>query len=98
MGMKFGKGALLLVLLSLAAMVATACGGSSLGAASVKAEQPSNPGPAQVALGDGPAGIAGSRFTDPDVVINLTADVVQWQVLDGETVEVEDDTVGGTDD
>ena len=47
-----------------------------------------NPGPAQVALGDGPAGVAGSRFTDPDVEINLTADVFQWEVLDGEFVEV----------
>ena len=42
----------------------------------------------QITLGDGPAGIAGSRFTDPDVEINLTADVVQWEILDGEFVEV----------
>ena len=39
-------------------------------------------GPAQVALGDGPAGVEGSRFTDPDVEIDLTAEVVQWEVLE----------------
>ncbi|MCH8841193.1 MAG: multicopper oxidase domain-containing protein, partial [Planctomycetes bacterium] len=66
----------------------TACGGSSTAVDTVSAQQPSNPGPAQVALGDGPAGVAGSRFTDPDLEVNLTADVVQWEVLDGEFVEV----------
>ncbi len=66
----------------------TACGGSAPVVDTAAASEPSNPGPAQVTLGDGPPGIAGSRFTDPDVEINLTADVVQWEVLDGEIVEV----------
>ena len=86
------------------ALLAAACGdGDSAdntrvdGAARVQASdfagdaadgQPSNPGPAQVTLGDGPAGIAGSRFTDPDVEINLTAEVVSWEVLGGEFVEI----------
>ena len=65
-----------------------ACGGTVRVADITSASEPSNPGPAQVTLGDGPAGIAGSRFTDPDVEINLTADVVQWEVLDGEIAEV----------
>ncbi|MCI0878783.1 MAG: hypothetical protein J4N78_07860, partial [Chloroflexi bacterium] len=82
MGAKFRIGILILALLSLATIGAVAWG------VTVAAEQPSNPGPAKVTLGDGPAGIAGSRFTDPDVEINLTADVVQWEVLDGEFVEV----------
>ena len=86
MGARFGIG--LLTLAMLVAIVAMACGASSAVVDIAAAEQPSNPGPAQVTLGDGPAGIAGSRFTDPDVEINLTADVVQGEVLDGEIAEV----------
>lgn len=88
MGEAPGKRFLLMALFALVAIVAIACGGSSEAAESPTVGEPSNPGPAQVILGDGPAGIAGSRFTDPDVVINLTAGVFQWQVLDGETVEI----------
>ena len=85
---KFKIRVLILALFALAAILAMACSGSSAVLDTISVEQPSNPGPAQVTLGDGPAGIAGSRFTDPDVVINLTADVVQWEVLDGETAEI----------
>lgn len=46
-----------------------------------------NSGTAQVELGTGPAGVPGSRFTDPDVEIDLSADVFKWEVLDGEFVE-----------
>lgn len=61
--------------------VVTSVGGAT-GLTSTSSDLP------QVILGDGPAGIAGSRFTDPNFEINLTADVVQWEVLDGEFVEV----------
>jgi len=94
-----GMGMVSLALLALLAFIATACGGETNAASShasaasgvVVPAAPSarvNPGPAQVALGDGPAGVAGSRFNDPDVEIDLTADVVQWEVVDGEFVEV----------
>lgn len=95
--MKIGIGLLTFALLSLVALAAAACGddadkakpvteAASVARAAITAS--TNSGPAQVALGDGPAGVAGSRFADPDVEINLTADVVQWEVLDGEFVEV----------
>ncbi len=86
-----------LVLVSIVAFAAAACGSSgsdsaptilAASAAGAAAPVATNSGPAQVALGDGPAGVAGSRFNDPDVEIDLTADVVQWEVLDGEFVEV----------
>ena len=67
-----------LVLLALFAIMATACGGGASAAsddtsaasgvvAPVAPSDPVNPGPAQVTLGDGLAGVAGSRFTDPDI-------------------------------
>ena len=33
-------------------------------------------------------GVEGSRCSDPDVEVSLTAEVVQWEVLEGEFVEV----------
>ncbi len=97
MSKKIGIGILSFGLLAIVAFAAAAC--SDDGDKAVPARQvasvagaaiaaPTNPGPAQVSLGDGPAGVSGSRFTDPDVVVNLTADVIQWEVLDGEFVEV----------
>ena len=95
MNKRIGMGVVSLVLLSLVALIAAACGdetdtaSNDAGAASPSGPSaPLNPGPAKVVLGDGPAGVAGSRFSDPDVEIDLTADVVQWEVLDGEFVEV----------
>ena len=98
MSSKIATGLLTLALLSLVVFAGAACSnddnnevGTPVAAASV-AEAAAQPlpksGPAQVALGDGPAGVEGSRFTDPDVEIDLTAEVVQWEVLEGEFVEV----------
>jgi FtsP/CotA-like multicopper oxidase with cupredoxin domain len=94
-----GRYVVSLALLSLLAFLATACGAETSSATTnpiansgvgspIDPSAPANPGPAQVTLGDGPAGVAGSRFTDPDVVVNLTADVFQWEVYDGEFIEV----------
>ena len=88
MGAKSRIRVLVLALSTLAAIVVMACGGSADVLDTTTAAQPTNPGPAQVTLGDGPAGIAGSRFTDPDVEINLTAGVIQWEVLGGEVAEL----------
>ena len=97
MSKMIGIGVLSLVLVSIVAFAAAACSNSgnefapaiqAASAAGASVPASSNPGPAQFALGDGPSGVAGSRFSDPDVEVNLTADVVQWEVLDGEFVEV----------
>ncbi|MBN4064537.1 multicopper oxidase domain-containing protein [Dehalococcoides mccartyi] len=95
MNKKIGIGFLSMALLLLVAFTA-ACSDDagkpspSLTAASVgQAAVASNSSVSnQVVLGDGPAGIAGSRFTDPDVVVNLTAEVFQWEVIEGEMIEV----------
>ncbi len=42
----------------------------------------------EIVLRDGPPGVAGSRFSDPDVVVELTASVFDWEVIPGETVTV----------
>ena len=96
--MRVAFGLLNFVLLSLVVFAGAACSNgdnneveSPVAAASVAATAAQalpESGPAQVALGDGPAGVEGSRFTDPDVDIDLTAEVVQWEVLEGEFVEV----------
>jgi FtsP/CotA-like multicopper oxidase with cupredoxin domain/plastocyanin len=39
-------------------------------------------------LGTGPAGTPGSRFNDPDVVVNLVASAFEWEVIPGEKVQV----------
>lgn len=83
-----GQKVLILILICVAAVAAIACGGSSAETGFAAIQQPADPGPSQVKLGDGPAGIAGSRFTDPDVEINLTAGAFQWEILDGESVEL----------
>ena len=97
MNHRFGIGLLGLALMLTLAFGAVACSstsgnepakavvtsvGGATGLTSTSSDLP------QVILGDGPAGIAGSRFTDPNFEINLTADVVQWEVLGGEFVEV----------
>lgn len=82
------------------ALVAAACGGGEEATPAptsttipVVEENENQPGGVKtlaqlIVLGTGPAGVAGSRFTDPDVEINLTAEVVQWEVVAGEIVEV----------
>lgn len=40
------------------------------------------------ALKDGPAGLPGSRFDNPDVIVDLTAGVFTWEVVEGEEIEV----------
>ena len=98
MSSRIATGLLNFALLSLVVIAGAACSNddnneveapvaaASVGGAATQALPKS--GPAQVALGDGPAGVEGSRFTDPDVEIDLTAEVVQWEVLEGEFVEV----------
>lgn len=86
MGGNVGKRILILLALALVGMFVIACNDSSEASDAVNTAAPTNPGPAQVVLGDRPVGVAGSRFTDPDVEINLTAEVVDWDILDGETV------------
>ena len=98
MSSKIATGLLTFALLSLVAIAGAACSNDNnneveapVAAASVEGAATQalpKSGPAQVALGDGPAGVEGSRFTDPDVEIDLTAEVVQWEVLEGEFVEV----------
>jgi FtsP/CotA-like multicopper oxidase with cupredoxin domain len=93
---RFGMGLLGLALMSMLAFAAVAC--SNSGNEPTKAIVASVGGAAgltstisdlpQITLGDGPAGVVWSRFTDPDVEINPTADIAQWEVLDGEFVEV----------
>ena len=98
MSSKIATGILNFALLSLVVIAGAACSNDDnnevetpVAAASVEevsTQALPKSGPAQVALGDGPAGVEGSRFTDPDVEIDLTAEVVQWEVLEGEFVEV----------
>jgi len=88
MGGNVGKRILILLALALVGMFVIACNDSSEASDAVNTAAPTNPGPTQVVLGDGPVGVAGSRFTDPDVEINLTAEVVDWDKLDGKTVEI----------
>ncbi|MEX0762254.1 MAG: multicopper oxidase domain-containing protein [Dehalococcoidia bacterium] len=78
--------------LGLGAVSAVALG-STFGCANVGAHDPTatptvSTNPVLVPLKDGPAGIPGSRFDDPDVVVDLTASVFQWEVYEGERVEV----------
>ena len=86
MNHRFGMGLLGLVLMLTLAFGAVACSSTSSNEPAKAVEASAGGATAlpstssdlpQITLSDGPAGIAGSRFTDPDVEINLTADVVQ---------------------
>lgn len=66
------------VVLSVAIMFGgMACGGSDTASTS-----------GEIALKDGPLGQPGSRFDDPDVEISLMAETFQWEIYEGEFVEV----------
>ena len=98
MNSKTATGILNFALLSLVVIAGAACSNyenneteTPVAAASAKgaaAQALPRSEPVRVALDDGPVGVEGSRFSDPDVEVSLTAEVVQWEVLEGEFVEV----------
>lgn len=72
---------LLVAITTVVAITGLACGGG----ATADQSGPNNHG---IQLKDGPPGQPGSRFDNPDVEVNLTAQVFEWEVYEGQTAEV----------